>query len=369
MSRVQTSYDRISAWEKTKLITVLMVIFLSYFGLKIFASDLYYRFFLPHSVKIKNILSPDLSLKTLPVDEAYRTLEKTELNLSKNVYGLSPKDRAKLLEVVNREREFIETEYPFPNLFALLNPHKYAGNRGVSWAFYLVLLVLTTGGIMALLLYDSRKLRPFFYQVGRKEPALAIGKPFTLIDWEFFGLKPEFVFGEVFKGRENWELLTAIYDRALKYDVLILTKKESERDRDYRDKAKVVLNLYRIHYDVWQAVRDLEEYALRVGLIKEEEIPLFRASVVMALFHYVLSFFGNVPTESFAINLKNYTAKRFFTSYYYLGKTINTLFKGVVKEKDKQASFFMKAFHGFRKEKKDFLKELKEKHCQVPDIM
>jgi len=364
-----TGRQRAESWQNTKIILAFLFLIASFLLFKMVAGKVYYGFFLPESVKLKGVLTPDLEYKTLPIKEAYRLLKETEVKLNKNEYGLTPEERIALLNYVQKEKDFIEQTYPVPSLFSLLSKNTYVGNKGRSVAFYLVSYLAFAVLVIGFFYYDRKVLRPFFLQVGKVEPALSLGNPFTLIDWSFFELPEEFLYREVFKSKDKWELLTAIYDKALKYDRIIIDSEFDQKDGEFRDRGDVVLNLYRIHYDVKSIVSEVERYGLKVGLLTEDDLPYFRAGTVLALFHYVLSFFGNVPIESYTVLLNDYRVKRYFTAYCYLNKTVNTVFRGVVKEKEIAPSNYLKTFHGYRREKKDFLKDLKDSHSQVPDII
>jgi len=318
-------------------------------------------------VKVR-VITGDFTVKPLPPSQALTELKKARFRASgiKNL-----EERNDLLSQIDAQIKWLERLYPTLWVAKVLKRPKdaYPAVRNweirLSYAFFVVLF-----GVVPLVFfyyYDRRKLRPFFYQVGKKEEPIKLGRAVNLIDWNAVGVSWDTVFKEVFQSPQSYLWVMRIFDHQLIADKRIYSPKESSKEWELREQGKVVLNLVRISEEIGAIARAVAEDALKEGLVGEERFDFFRALIALALFHRVSGYFGNVPVESLVITLnKNSSTARAFISNYYYGKIPTSEFLGVKKDDLKEAEELLTAFHGFRKEKEDFFRYLLESYCQIP---
>jgi hypothetical protein len=360
------AFRRLREYRTLKFITAALVFITAFLTGKLFYEESL-KWLSGRRVKVK-VITRDFTVKTLPPSQALTELKKAKFRASgiKNL-----KKRNDLLSQINAQIKWLERFYPTLWAGNVLKRPKSAYPAVKNWeilfsyAFFVVLF-----GVIPLVFfhyYDRRKLRHFFYQVGKKEEPIRLGRKINFINWPLIGVSWDTVFGKIFNGPSSYLWVMRIFDHQLIADRRIYSDKESPEEWKLREQGKVVLNLARLNKDMRDVAWAVAEDALKEGLVGEDGVEHFKALIALALFHRAAGYFGNVPVESLIVAMRkdNPTARAFVSNYYY-GKVPLSEFMGVQKTDVKEAEEFLTAFHGFRKEKSDFFKYLLESYCQIP---
>jgi hypothetical protein len=356
-----TSEQKVSSHRTAKLLIFLFIFVAGVFYGQVLFYKQFLTFFLPENVVIK-VFDREMNVK-----EAYKELPKIKMDIDLHwrQKGLSLEEKQRIVKHLEKKIQKIEKRYPLPTLFNILNRNNYPYARPKAVAYFLFTVLLSISPIIFLFFYDKKKLRDFFLQEGRREKPISLGRPFGFIDWKFLGTDEGFVAKEIFDGEERYLEILAVFDKQIIADVRIFSDKERKKIKI--NPSDVVIDFAELNRDIKKILDSLAKYGYSLGFLTPEQEKKFRAVVGFALFHYVSSFFGNVPSGFIVKRLKDFTIKRFMSMYYY-GKIVNVVFDNVVKEREKEPADFLRIFHGYAKEKEDFLTELRKKYCQIPDM-
>jgi len=239
---------RIREWRWFKVAVYVAFFALGFALTKGMYEQLYLRKFLP-AVPVKGVLTRNYRYETVPLNEVMDALEEAETR----VYGdkeLNFVQREKLLSIIDAEKRKFRSLYPVPSPLRLLAKNVYPEGKFRTFLFVLLEALFVFAPVGGLAYLDRKKLKPFFFQVGKKEEPIKLGEPKELIDWEYFGIKESSVRNFVFKDGSSYEKYLAIYDNQLIYDEVLRSELESRLAEELREKGKVVLDLFGVHRDV-----------------------------------------------------------------------------------------------------------------------
>jgi len=275
---------------------------------------------------------------------------------------LSKEEKSSVEEV-----EALSEKYPFPTPVNLLTGKCPVNTASVSVSLLMVLL--SVGTALGVVFLDKKVLVPFFYRKPAKDPALEMGNDYPLDVVEATGVPFSYI-ESLFEEGGLDEILRVADARIPKKnsdDPYGVIRVDNEKDEiKFKEEGRIVFNRKKAQERVRAGLEELLDYGKRLGLVRDGEEKLFRASLGLALIHHVLDYFGGIPVGFMTPRIKDYTLKRVLASYGYRNKVPLTKFNGVSYEEEEVPARFLTSLHGFCREKKDLYLYLEDEFCQIP---